>query len=358
MMVSIIRVITAMLAVSTASSAQLATPAPAVVAGRLLSTEGTPVAGVRVIALETAYPRLNIVGQAETDNDGRYRLENLPAGEYFIVADPFKIPSYYPGTGNRDESSPVSLIAGAVLSGVDFKFVRSSGVLRVARTRSPGQTGLSGVLRDTTGRALPNFTVLLSSTDARRWTVTDVLGSFEFLSVTAGEFSLETFAPVQEDFEDLRLPITLHADETLEQYIGVRRLGNFQQRPDLYGPANLQERSRLLRQSGPGEPTFWRCQNLESQARPEYSEAMRAANVKGSVTLQINVDPNGNLFRLRVASSNTNPDLARAAVKAVSQWRLTPLKWRYAFSQNTVSCNGEGDLQQFQGTVSFDFPPA
>ena len=199
---------------------------------------------------------------------------------------------------------------------------------------------------------------MISSTDARLWTVTDVSGSFEFLSVTAGEFSLETFAPVQEDFEDLRLPITLHADETLEQYIGVRRLGNFQQRPDLYGPGNLQERSRLLRQSGPGEPTFWRCQTLDSQARPDYSEAMRAANVMGSVALQINLDPGGKLVRLRVASSHTNPELARAAVNAVIQWRLTPLKWEYAFARNTVSCSGEGDSQEFQGTVSFDFPPA
>jgi TonB family protein len=353
-------VITALLAFSAPTLAQVATPAPATIAGRLLSTEGSPVVGVRVVALETAYPRLNIAGQTETDRTGRYRIENLPAGEYFIVADPFNIPSYYPGTGNRDDSSPVSATASAVLSGIDFKFVRSSGVLRVVRTRSVGQTRLAGVLVDTQGRGLPNFTVMLSSsdTDTRLWAVTDASGSFEFRSPTAGDFSMEVFAPVQEPYEDLRMPITLHADETVEQQIGIRQLGNFLQRPDLYGPGNLQERSRLLRRSGPGEPSFWRCQNLDSQARPEYSEALRAANVKGSVALQINLDPNGKLVRLRVASTNTNPELAHAAVNAVIQWRLTPLKWGYAFARNTVSCNGEGDVQEFQGTVTFDFPPA
>lgn len=148
-MVKTVRVIAALFALSTATFAQIATPAT--IMGRLRSTEGSPVVGVRVVALETAYPRLNIASQTETDRTGRYRLENLPAGEYFIVADPFNIPSYYPGTGNRDDSSPVSVTAGAVLSGIDFTFVRSSGVLRVVRTRSPGQTRLSGVLCDTKG---------------------------------------------------------------------------------------------------------------------------------------------------------------------------------------------------------------
>src|SRR5688500_413880 len=38
-------------------AAQLRTPDSAIVAGRFVSTEGMPVAGIRVIALETAYPR-------------------------------------------------------------------------------------------------------------------------------------------------------------------------------------------------------------------------------------------------------------------------------------------------------------
>jgi TonB family protein len=340
------------------TAAQITTPNSASVAGRLLSTEETPVEGVRVVALETTYPRLNIAGQAETDKDGHYRLQNLPPGDYFIVADPFKIPSYYPGTGNRDNSAPVSLAPGAILSGVDFKLIRNSGVLRVVRTRAPGQARLSGILRDTQGRGLPNFTVMLrSDSDAKVWTVTDATGSFEFPSLTAGEFSVETFAPVQEVYEDLRFPITLHTDEILEQDIGIRALGNFQQRPDLYGPGDPRERSRLLRRSGPGELTFWRCQNPDLQVQPEYPEALRVANVKGSVAVQINVDPGGKLYRLRIASPDANPGLALAAVKAVSQWRFIPPKMRYeSFTRTTVNCNGEGDTQEFQGTVTFEFP--
>jgi TonB family protein len=342
------------------TAAQTTTTNSAVISGRLLSTEDAPVTGVRVVALETAYPRLNIAGQSETDKDGRYRLENLSPGEYFIVADPFRIPSYYPGTGNRDNSATVSVTPGAVLNGVDFRFVRSSGILRAVRTGARGQTRLSGILLDTQGRGLPDFTVMLSSSaaNAKLWAVTDASGSFEFPSLTAGEFFLEALAPVQELHEDLRMPITLHTDEILEQEIGIRGLGNFQQRPDLYGPANPRERSESLRRNGPGAPTFWRCQDPNSQGQPEYSEALRAANVKGSVAVQVNIDPDGKLVRLRIASSDTNPDLARIAVQALSQWRFNPLKWRRDSSnRNTVSCNGEGEVEEFQGTVTFDFPP-
>jgi hypothetical protein len=63
-------------------------------------------------------------------------------------------------------------------------------------------------------------------------------------------------------------------------------------------------------------------------------------------------------FRLRVATPDANPDLALAAVKTVSQWKLTPLRFRSEFLTRYVSCNGEGDVQDFQGTITFDSPSA
>src|SRR4029078_960535 len=162
-----------------------------------------------------------------------------PAGDYFIVADPLKIPSYFPGTGSRDESTPVSVKAGDVINGRAFRFVRNSGILGTTRTRSSGESRLSGVVRDTQGRGIPNFTVKLSGFDKddRRWTVTDASGHFAFTALRPGEFSLDVLTPIIEDlYEDLRVPITLHPQENLDQQLGVRRFGNFEQRPDLYAP--------------------------------------------------------------------------------------------------------------------------
>ena len=130
-------------------------------------------------------------------------------------------------------------------------------------------------------------------------------------------------------------------------------------RPDLYGPGDLRKRIESLGQRGPGAPTFWRCQNLSAQVQPEYSDAARVANVKGSVDVLVNVDPNGRLVGLRIASAGSKPDFARAAVNAVSQWTFTPIKWKYvSFTQTIVGCSGEGDVREFQGVVRLDFPPA
>ncbi|HZI50446.1 MAG TPA: carboxypeptidase regulatory-like domain-containing protein [Terriglobia bacterium] len=78
------------------------------VSGRVLSTDGKPAAGVRVAAVVapeqgTGNPT-NVTGGptllslAQTDNEGSYRLENIPPGRYYITAGLVDLPTYYPGT--------------------------------------------------------------------------------------------------------------------------------------------------------------------------------------------------------------------------------------------------------------------
>ena len=333
-----------------------------VLAGRITSLQGDPIAGIRVAALETAYPRMNIVDQAETDRDGRYRLQNVPAGEYFIVADPFSSPGYFPGTGNRDESRRVTVAAGATNSNLDFAFVRNSGILRAVRTPSPGSVKFSGVFRDTKGAGLPNITVSLTNiaTHSRLWTVTNATGTFEFPALTSGEFSMENFSPDQKDFEELKVPIILHSDESLEEDFGLRPLGNNQQRPDLYAAGDLRRRLERAQSSGGIDSQFWRCQKANAQPQPQYPQSARNANIKGSVTVQTSFDNNGSLIWIRAVSADANPDLARATVEAVSRWNFTPLKWA-PDSRNgnrlNPNCSGDGEVFAYQGSTTFNFPP-
>ena len=330
---------------------------PAVLSGRLTTPQGDPLAGMRIIALSTAYPRLDISSQAETESNGRFRLENVPPGEYFIVADPFKSPSYFPGTGNRDNSRRVEVTAGAAIGNLDFAFVRNSEILRIVRTTSQGAPLFSGVLRDTEGSGIPNIVIKLvhSQTQEQYWTASNASGAFRFQGLAAGEYSMETFAGGI--LEEPKLSIALRAGENLEQEIGLRSLGNWAQRPDLYAKGDLRERAEHLRMSGPGERIFWRCQNVDQQVQPQYPQAARDSGIRGSVTLQINVDTTGKLLWIRVLSPDANPDLARAAVDAAAQWRFAPIRQMIiGVASSAFSCNGDGEVVPFQGTVTFNFP--
>jgi hypothetical protein len=66
----------------------------------------------------------------QTDGQGSYRLENLPPGRYYIVADVLA-PTYYPGTSNLDTATVVTLRDGTILTGHDFVAVPAS--LRTAK---------------------------------------------------------------------------------------------------------------------------------------------------------------------------------------------------------------------------------
>ena len=57
---------------------------------------------------------------AQTDETGRYRLENIPPGTYFIVAGRVNLPTYYPGTLDMLKGTVVSVAAAAVVSNIDI----------------------------------------------------------------------------------------------------------------------------------------------------------------------------------------------------------------------------------------------
>ena len=56
----------------------------------------------------------SMVSIAETDAAGRYRLTNIPAGKYFIVAGRLDQLTYFPGGVDRTKATPVSVEAAKV----------------------------------------------------------------------------------------------------------------------------------------------------------------------------------------------------------------------------------------------------
>jgi hypothetical protein len=96
------------------------------VTGTLKTDIGTPAAGVRVAAMarpETATEISSataLASIASTDDQGHFRLENVPAGRYFITAGRVDYPTYFPGTQDVSAGRVVLVKPGDVISGIDF----------------------------------------------------------------------------------------------------------------------------------------------------------------------------------------------------------------------------------------------
>jgi beta-lactamase regulating signal transducer with metallopeptidase domain len=123
--------VNALAAIMTAQPPQQTPPAQTpdqgngVIEGILRDSSGTPEAGVSVgataaLADPYAYMKTPIASITETDKDGRYRLEGLPAGRYYISAGRAQLPTFYPGTLDVAEGRVVVVSAGVTVANINF----------------------------------------------------------------------------------------------------------------------------------------------------------------------------------------------------------------------------------------------
>jgi hypothetical protein len=62
-----------------------------------------------------------LIGLTLTDNDGRYTLEMIEPGTYYVMAGQIDAPSYYPGVSALSSAKSILVTAGARITGLDFK---------------------------------------------------------------------------------------------------------------------------------------------------------------------------------------------------------------------------------------------
>src|SRR5262245_46622733 len=98
------------------------------ISGRILAMNGEPADRVRVSAMQVAdgaaaQASVAIMGVAQTDSEGRFRLQNVPAGKYYIAVGRMASPTYFPGVADMSEAKIVALAAGESIEGFDFKMV-------------------------------------------------------------------------------------------------------------------------------------------------------------------------------------------------------------------------------------------
>jgi hypothetical protein len=130
-----------------------------------------------------------LVGITQTDGNGRYRIDNVAAGRYYVSAGLIAAPTFWPGATSKESAAAISVAAGAVFNVPDFSLAAESGGLLVK-----GRVIREGVAAD---QGPPPLTVRLTRLPARSGGppnsyVGDVEadGSFELTNVTPGQYSI------------------------------------------------------------------------------------------------------------------------------------------------------------------------
>jgi hypothetical protein len=154
------------------------------VSGQIRNPRGAPAAGVRVAAMvapregEAGVPTL--AAFAMTDNAGRYTIEQIDPGTYYITAGSVVQPTYFPGVLSESKARALTVTAGAKLSGIDFETIMPSTYTVSGRVvLPPGQ------------QAPPNPLIALAGPTTLSTTPRPD-GTFEFLRVRAGSYNLRS----------------------------------------------------------------------------------------------------------------------------------------------------------------------
>jgi Spy/CpxP family protein refolding chaperone len=138
-------------------AAQVVPPPPAQtgsVTGIVRTTLGAPAANVRVTAVREEANDNALRAMAsltQTDSSGRYRLDNVPPGRYYIAAGRVDLPTYYPGTLDITRGTTISITSAGVVPDIDFIVqdtsaapAPASGVGLRGRGTAPAGGGLRG----------------------------------------------------------------------------------------------------------------------------------------------------------------------------------------------------------------------
>jgi hypothetical protein len=96
------------------------------VTGIVRTSSGAPATGVRVSAMprpskpSDATADVSTSSLTQTDEQGRYRLENIPPGSYVIAAGRVALPTYYPATLDMLRGTAISVSASAVVTNINI----------------------------------------------------------------------------------------------------------------------------------------------------------------------------------------------------------------------------------------------
>jgi TonB family protein len=191
-------------------------------------------------------------------------------------------------------------------------------LLPLAALRLPAQElsgSFGGTVRDANGSGAKNATVIMTNRklNATVMTVSDASGNFTFKSLPAGEYEMKVVKP---GFAVYRAS-------------GLEPSGESSQNITLEAVAAGEDGNAMPALEPGAKPPLPLDNGVESakiltKVTPSYPAAAKEARVQGAVTLDAIIGVDGKPRALRVRNAEIDPELARAAVESVSQWRYRP----------------------------------
>jgi TonB family protein len=202
-------------------------------------------------------------------------------------------------------------------------------LLPLAALRLPAQnlTGkTTGAIHDPSGTGVANATVIMSNHEANTidMTTSDREGNFAFKALPAGNYELQVLKP---GFETYRVPqVSLDAgrdfSETFTLQVGAITERVMVVPENSTKPVTVEKISGKLSRLSIGGNI--QASKLITKIQPIYPESAKSAGVQGTVVLHAIIGMDGKPLSLRIMNSQVEPELARSAVEAVTQWRYTP----------------------------------
>ena len=155
----------------------------------------------------------------------------------------------------------------------------------------------------------------------RRWSGRGRAGEYRFATLAAGKYNVEVKAPGFAVYQQSGVVLNAGVPEQLDIKLS---LGTISETIDVVGkgPRPVPVSSgppRRIRVGGNVQAT-----KLVHMAKPVYPAELQAAGIEGTVLLRAVISVQGNLLGLSVINTSVAPELAKAAMDAVEQWRYTP----------------------------------
>jgi protocatechuate 3,4-dioxygenase beta subunit len=183
-----------------------------VITGRVTDADGDPMPGVQVSVMQMYHASgqrgLSPKGDAQTDDQGSFRIANLSPGPYYLAADDIQsrmreqdyavrpgrvlnrasnVPTYYPDSVEAAGATAVQIVAGSELRGIDIRMRRERvfslrGLTIDATTGKPATTNLIAHLKSGSQNGFGPWPQTSSRED----------GTFELRNLLPGEYVLVT----------------------------------------------------------------------------------------------------------------------------------------------------------------------